>query len=186
MTDELEDQLIAKTEELEVEHKPAEAVETATELARLDPKDAIVWFIKGKAHYVAGEFEESLSCLARAAEIEKERPEIWHMMGYSLISLQRYEEAKDALQYACDRGESNVEARTVLSFVQFMLGKNKEGTANFKLAVDQNPVIAWELANHFYEKFLSKSDAITPTTKSIVERTIETLKLLKVQNAPIS
>ena len=67
MPDELEDELVAKTEELVEEKKGDEAVVEATELAAIDPKDAIVWFVKGKAHYIDSQFEDALSCFSKAA-----------------------------------------------------------------------------------------------------------------------
>ena len=94
MTDELEDQMEAKTEELVEGRQGREAVLEATELAQIDPKDAIVWFVKGKAHYIDSQFDDALTCFSKAAEIEKENPQVWHMMGYALISLNRLDEAE--------------------------------------------------------------------------------------------
>ena len=99
MTDELEDQMVARAEELTEQKKGPEAVAEATELAELDPNDAIVWFVKGKAHYIDNQFEEALACFSKAAEIDKENAQVWHMMGYALISLNRLAEAEQALEY---------------------------------------------------------------------------------------
>ncbi|MCX6772739.1 MAG: tetratricopeptide repeat protein, partial [Candidatus Micrarchaeota archaeon] len=121
MTDELEDQMIAKTEELVEEKKGDEAVVEATELAAIDPKDAIVWFVKGKAHYVDKQFEDALSCFSKAAELERENPQIWHMMGYALISLNRLQEAEQALEYVKGTQPTNAEAVCALGICQSML-----------------------------------------------------------------
>jgi tetratricopeptide (TPR) repeat protein len=181
MTDELEDQMIAKAQVLEGEKKDSEAVAVSEDLVKIDPKDAIVWFVAGKAHYVSGQYEEALSCFSRAAEIEKERPEIWHMMAYALISLRRYPEAEEALQFVADAQPENTEARCILSFVQLISGKAREGAPNFKAAVGEDAALTFQMANHFYEKCISKGEDVSAMTKAMVERTLETLRLLKVQ-----
>src|SRR3989338_3586068 len=120
MTDELQDQMVAKAEELTEQKKGDEAVAEASELASLDPKDAIVWFVKGKAHYVDRQFDEALSCFSKAAQIEKENPKIWHMMGYCLISLGRLPEAEESLAYVREADPVNAEAVCALGICQVM------------------------------------------------------------------
>ncbi len=178
MPDELADQMIAKTEELVEEKKGPEAVAEATELAAVDPKDAIVWFVKGKAHYVDGQFEESLSCLSKAAELEQENPQIWQMMGYCLISLNRLPEAEEALAYVKATQPENAEAVCALAITQVMQGK-AEARQNFDAAIAINKPVSISMMEHFHDKFISISKETASSTKAMVERVLETLKLVR-------
>jgi superkiller protein 3 len=134
MTDELEDQMIAKTEELTEEKKGNEAVAEATELAQIDPKDAIVWFVKGKAHYVDNQFDEALACYSKALELDKENPQIWHMMGYCLITMNDLPKAEECLSYVKAVQPDNCEAVCALGIAQVMQGKAGDARENFELA----------------------------------------------------
>ena len=179
MTDELEDQMVAKTEELVEEKKGPEAVAEATELAAIDPKDAIVWFVKGKAHYIDEQYEDALSCFSKAAEIEKETPAIWHMMGYALISLNRLQEAEQALDYVKAVQPENCEAICALGICQVMQGKGKEARENFATAIPLNKPVAIEMLSHFHDKYFSVSKETESRTKAMIERVLETLKIVR-------
>ncbi|VVB58374.1 Beta-barrel assembly-enhancing protease [Candidatus Anstonella stagnisolia] len=179
MTDELEDQMVAKTEELEQENKPQEAVETAAELVAIDPKDAIVWFVKGKAHYVAEQFEESLSCLAKAAELERENPQIWQMMGYALLSLRRYSEAIPCLEYVVSKEPQNAESLSALGILHVISGDDKKARQYFDSALLANKRVAIPVLEHFHDKFFSTSPNIPSSAKAMVERVLETAKLVR-------
>ena len=179
MTDELEDQMVAKTEELVEEKKGPEAVAEATELAAIDPKDAIVWFVKGKAHYIDEQYEDALSCFSKAAEIEKENPAIWHMMGYALISLNRLQEAEQALDYVKAVQPENCEAICALGICQVMQGKGKEARENFATAIPLNKPVAISMLEHFHDKYFSVSKETESRTKAMIERGLETLKIVR-------
>lgn len=179
MPDEVEDEMVAKTEELVEEKKGGEAVVEATELAQIDPKDAIVWFVKGKAHYIDSQFEDALSCFSKAAEIDKENPQIWHMMGYALISLNRLAEAEQALDYAKATQPTNAEAVCALGICQCMLNKPKEARANFEIALALNKPTAIAMLEHFHDKFFSISKETESRTKAMIERVLETMKLVR-------
>ncbi|VVB98748.1 Tetratricopeptide repeat protein [uncultured archaeon] len=179
MSDEVEDQMVAKTEELVEEKKAPEAVIEATELAQIDPLDAIAWFVKGKAHYVGSQFEEALSCFSKAAEIERENPQIWHMMGYALISLNRLPEAEQALEYVKGTQPGNAEAVCALAICQSMLGKPDEARKNFDIATALNKPVALSMMEHCHENFVSSSKDVQSRTKALIERTLETLKLVR-------
>ncbi len=178
MTDELEDQMIAKTEELTEEKKGDAAVAEATELVQIDPKDAIVWFVKGKAHYVDMQFEEALACFSKAAEIERENPQVWHMMGYSLISLNRFSEAEEALDYVKAAQPSNVEAVCALGICQAIQNKPEQAKQNFDIALSLGKPVAIAMLEHFYDKFFSVSKEAQSRTKAMIERVLETRKLV--------
>ena len=179
MPDELADQMIAKTEELVEEKKGPEAVAEATELAKVDPKDAIAWFVKGKAHYVDGQFEDALSCLSKAAQMEQENPQIWHVMGYAFISLNRLPEAEEALAYVKASQPQNAEAICALGICQVMQNKPAEARPNFEAAIGLNKSVAIAMLEHFHEKFFSVSKETNSSTKAMLERMLETLKLVR-------
>ena len=179
MPDELEDELVAKTEELVEEKKGDEAVVEATELAAIDPKDAIVWFVKGKAHYIDSQFEDALSCFSKAAELERENPSVWHMMGYALISLNRLQEAEQALDYVKATQPTNAEAVCALGICQCMLNKPADARTNIEIALSLNKPVAMAMLEHFHDKFLSVSKDTESRTKALIERTLETMKLVR-------
>ena len=178
MPDELADQMIAKTEELVEEKKGPEAVAEASELSKIDPKDAIVWFVKGKAHYVDSQFEDALSCLSKAAQIDQENPQIWHMLGYALISLNRLSEAEEALAFVKASQPQNAEAVCALAICQCMQGK-AEARETFAGAMALNKSISLAMMEHFHDKFFSVSKETSSSTKAMIERVLETLKLVR-------
>ncbi|MEM4348073.1 MAG: tetratricopeptide repeat protein [Candidatus Anstonellaceae archaeon] len=177
MPDELVDEIVARTEELIEEKEGKEAIVEATELSKIDPKDAIVWFVKGKAHYVEKQFDEALASFSKAAEIERENANIWHMIGYSLISLNRWNEAEEALEYVKAIQPENTEAICALALCQVVQGK-PEASSNFKIALALNKHLAISIIEHFYENFISPSQQVSSSTKALIERAIETLKIL--------
>ena len=179
MTDELEDNMIAKTEELTEEKKGPEAVAEAAELAQIDPRDAIVWFMNGKAHYINNEFEEALSCFSKAAQIEKENPQVWHMMGYCLITLNRLAEAEQALEYVKTVQPANAEAICALGICQVMQNKSKEAKANFDAALALDKPTAVAMMENFQEKYFAISKEVASGTMAMIERVLETVKLAR-------
>lgn len=179
MPDELEDQMIAKTEELVEEKKGPEAVVEATELAQIDPKDAIVWFVKGKAHYVDQQFDDALSCLSKAAQIDQENPQVWQMMGYCLISMNRLPEAEEALEYVKGTQPTNAEAVCALGISQVMQNKPAEARKNIETAIALNKSVSISMLEHFHENFFSVSKETNSSTKAMIERVLETLKIVR-------
>lgn len=179
MTNELEDQMVAKTEELAEQKKGEEAVAEATELVAIDPKDAIAWFMKGKAHYVDSQFEEALTCFSKAAEIERENAHIWHMMGYTLITLDRLPEAEQALDYVKAAQPTNAEAICALGICQTMQNKPEEARKNVELSIALNKSVAFAMLDHFHDKFFSVSQETASGTKAIIERMLETMKVTR-------
>lgn len=179
MTDELEDRMIATTESLAEEKKGPEAVQEAAELAEINPKDAIVWFINGKAHYINNEFDEALSCFSKAAQIDKENPRIWHMMGYCLITLNRLAEAEQALEYVKSVEPTNAEATCALGICQVIQGKGKEAKANFDIALAADKSTAVAMLENFQEKYFAVSKEVNSGTMAMIERVLETVKLVR-------
>ena len=179
MTDELEDQIIAKTEELTEEKKGSEAVVEATELAQIDPKDAIVWFAKGKAHYVDNQFDEALACYSKALELDRENPQIWHMMGYCLITTDDLPKAEECLAYVKAVQPDNCEAVCALGIAQVMQGKVTGARENFELAITIDKPVAIAMLEHFHEKFVAPSKEAASNTKAMIERVLETIKIVR-------
>lgn len=179
MADELAEEMIAKAEELTEEKKGPEAIAEATELVQIDPKDAIVWFVKGKAHYIESQFDEALACFSKAAEIEKENPQIWHMMGYCLISMNNLQKAEECLEYVKAVEPENVEAICALGICQIMQGKPDDARHNFEISVALNKPVAIRMLEHFHEKFFALSKEAAAGTKAMIERSLETMKLIR-------
>ena len=123
MTDDLTDQMITKTEGYVEAREGEQAVESANELAEVDPKDAIVWYLKGKAHYVSGEYDEALAALSKAATLQADKPDIWLAMGYCLIAMRRYSEALPPLEYVKGVEPENVEATAALCILHRLLNR---------------------------------------------------------------
>ncbi len=177
MADELKEEIVAHAEELSGEKRVDEAKESADELVKIDHKEAIAWFVKGRVHYEAGEFEEALSAFSEAAKIAKENPEVWHMLGYALISLRRYKEARDALEYVCKVQPENTEARCALGIVFVILGDGKAAREHITAAVRQNRTVAAAMIEHFHDKFFGPSKDTSATTKALIDRCIEMIKV---------
>lgn len=179
MTDELEDRMIATTEQFTEDKKGPEAVQEAAELAEIDPKDAIVWFMNGKAHYINGEYDEALSCFSKAAQIEKENPQVWHMMGYCLITLNRFPEAEQALEYVKSVQPQNVEAVCALGIAQVLQNKPDAARKNFDsaLAIDKPTTVA--MLENFQEKYFATSKEVPSGIMALMERVLETMKLAR-------
>jgi len=180
MADELKEEIVAHAEELSQEKKTKEAEESAEELVKIDEKEAIAWFVKGRVHYEAGEFEDALSAFSEAAKIAKENPEVWHMLGYCLISLKRYSEARDALDYVCKVTPDNAEARCALGIALVILGDGKGARGHFDEAVKRDRAVAAAMLEHFHDKFFGMSREASATTKALLERSIETIKVPRI------
>ena len=173
MTDQIEEGMIAKDEELLEEKKTEEAVEVAEELAEYKPGDAIVWFVKGKTLYIAEDYEEALACLVKAAELKREQPEIWQMMGYCLIALRRYREALESLEYVKAMQEDNVGTICALALAYLVLGNAEKAGENLKaaLAIDRQETA--RMLDEFYNRFFATSHELSSGEKAIMEREIK-------------
>ncbi|MCX6769738.1 MAG: tetratricopeptide repeat protein [Candidatus Micrarchaeota archaeon] len=179
MVDELEEQMVARAEELTEEKKGDEAVETATELSKIDPNDAIVWFVKGKAHYIDRQFDDALACFSKAAEIDRENPAIWHMMGYCLITMNNLPKAEECLEYVKAMQPANAEAICALGICQVMQEKTQAARPNFDDAIAINKKVAIHMFEHFYENYFSLSKTASAGSKAMIERVLETIKLVR-------
>ncbi len=179
MTDELTDQMIAKTEGYVQANEGKPAVESANELAEVDPKDAIVWYLKGKAHYIAGEYDEALSALSRAASLQADQPDIWLVMGYALIALRRYAEARPSLEYVKGVNPSSVEATAALCALHTILGDGTAAKTYFEqgMQIDKSATVA--ILMRFNEQFFSASPAVEAGTKKALKDLLDSAKLSK-------
>jgi len=170
MTDELQDGIIKKTEELIEDNKGPEATEEAQELVDLKPEEAIAWFMKGKALYVEEKFEESLACLSKAAELNREQPEVWQMLGYCLISLNRMQEALQALEYVKTADPKNAEAIYALGIAYVLLGDVKNAKENVNLAYSVDATKIRLVANNLSQRFISPAQGVSQGAKVAIER----------------
>ena len=175
MTDELEDEIISKTESYLDKHENDKAVKTADDLARVEQKDAIVWYLKGKVHYTMGEYDEALAALAKAATIEAQKPDTWLVMGYTLIALRRYAEAKPSLEYVVAVQPENVEATCALSILNVILGDSASAQAHLQKALELNKSTTKKMMDYFYKKFFLDSKLVSPQEKKEIESKLKSL-----------
>ncbi len=177
MSDEMEDSLVSRNEE-QIEGKDLKKAEsTAQDLVDLKPQEAIAWFVKGKTLYVEGDYENALSCLSQAAQIDKEAPMVWHMMGLTLMALGRLDEAVEALTYASEKMQSNPDAALGLGIALALSGKTEPAKAKIAQAFKADPEKASSIATDFVENFVSSSPNVENATKALIERIIETRRV---------
>jgi tetratricopeptide (TPR) repeat protein len=177
MTNPLEENLISRTEQSMEQGKGEHALETAEELASIDPKDAIVWYVKGRAHYSAGQFEDALVAFSQAATIKNDIPQVWLLMGYTLIALRRYEESLSSLEYVKSVEPENIEATCALAAVHCILNHASEAKQYVEQARKSNPSAAAKILEGFHDSFFSKSAQVEAPTKAMIERLLHGLKL---------
>lgn len=176
MTTELEDHLISRNEELLDEHKIQEAETVAKEVLDLDPEDALPLYIYGRTLYMEEKFDDALSYLSKAAQLDRERPEVWQVIGYCLIAMGRYQEAVQPLEYVVAVQPDNVEARYTLGIVYLILGDDRYEKI-IRSAFEMSKQRSVRLAEQVYLRYISKSSEVDPHTKSVIERVIERLKM---------
>ena len=179
MTDELEDQIIAKTQSYLNAKKNKEAAESAEALARVDASDAIVWYLKGKVHYMSGEHEEALAALSKAATIQNNSPDIWLLMGYTLVALRRYDESTQYLEYVKSLKPDSMEASAALGIVHAILGQTDASRASLDDAFSLNKAGAVVMLENFNKQFIAGSPAVEKGTKELVENLIDKARLTK-------
>lgn len=177
MSDELEDSLVSRNEQ-QIEGKSIEdAKTTAQDLVDLKPQDAIAWFVKAKTMYVEGDYENALSCLSQAAQIDREAPQVWHLMGLTLLALGRLDEAVESLTYAAEKMPSNTDSALALGIALALAGKKEEAKARIEQAFKIDAQKASLLAADFAENFISSSPKVESATKALIERIIETRRV---------
>ncbi len=179
MTDDLTDQMISKTESYVQAREGEQAVESANELAEVDPKDAIVWYLKGKAHYVSGEYDEALASLSKAATLQADKPDIWLAMGYCLVAMRRYSEALPPLEYVKGVEPENAEATTALCILHTILGNGSAAKTCFEQAMSMDKTAAVYMLNRFNEQFFGGSPVVSPESKEAIVRLLQAAKLVK-------
>ncbi|OIO20601.1 hypothetical protein AUJ17_04525 [Candidatus Micrarchaeota archaeon CG1_02_47_40] len=180
MSDQAEDFLVAKNEEQLEQKDYKEAEATAQELVQRDPKEALAWFVKGKTLYLEGEYEESLSCLAKSAELERENAEIWHVMGFCLIALQRYGEAIEALEYVKSAKPKDASAIYALGLCYVLSGDIANARKNTSEAISLNKELALKLANSAYTQAIETSQEVSSSLKAQIERNLETIRVAEI------
>lgn len=179
MTNAIEEQMIAKTQGYLNAKKNAEAKVTADELAEVDPKDAIVWYLKGKVHYSLGEYDEALASLSKAASIQNDHPDIWLVMGYTLIAQRRYPEAQQPLEYVKAIRPSGVEATCALGIMHAILGDGEKAKQYVSEALALDKGGASTMLENLYKQFVADSPQIEAGTKELLKNLIEKARLGK-------
>jgi tetratricopeptide (TPR) repeat protein len=177
MTDELEDQMIAKTESYLAEQKNDKALESANELARIDPKDAIVWYVKGKTHYMMGEYNKALASLSKAAQIESTHPQVWLLTGYTLIAQKRYQESVESLEYVLAVDGQNVEAACALVAVYSILNNPANCKLNLQKALSINKSMTQKILQYYYDNFIVSSSEVDSNLKEQIKSKLQALSI---------
>lgn len=177
MTNAMEENLISRTEQSIDQNKSSHALETASELASIDPKDAIVWYVKGRAHYSAGQFDDALVAFSQAASIQNDKPQVWLMLGYTLIALRRYEEALPSLEFVKSVEPENMEATCALCAVHSILGHAAAAKDYSDQARGINKAKAGKILGAFHDDFFSKGAQVLPQTKAMIERMLHSFSL---------
>ena len=179
MTDALEDQIIARTQGYLDARKNREAAESADALARVDSGDAIVWYLKGKVHYMSGEMEEALAALSKAATIQNNSPDVWLLMGYTLIALRRYDESVQYLEYVKSIKPDSMEASAALGIVSAILGDSKKARQSIQDAMALDKAGCVVMLENFNRQFIAGSPAVEKGTKELVKDLIDRARLGK-------
>ena len=73
----------------------------------------------------------------------------------------------------------NAEAVCALGICLAMQNKPSEARQNFDSAFAMNKPLAMAMLEHFHEKFISTSKDVSSGTKAMVERVLETIKLVR-------
>jgi len=173
MASQLADNMIAKAQAYLREHENKKASQTAEDLAEIDPNDAIVWFIKGKVHYMMDEFDDALGSLSKAATLKPERPEIWLVMSYTLIALRRYEETPQYLEYVISIEPQNAQAHAALVVLYTIMQNSQKASEYLQKAKEIDAGTTAKMVKSFYEKFFGPSTALESASKQ------ELLSLIK-------
>ncbi|MFA5108669.1 MAG: CDC27 family protein [Candidatus Micrarchaeia archaeon] len=169
MAGEMSENMIAKAQSYIKQHDNEKARYTADELAMLEPKDSIVWYVKGKVHYMMEEYDDALASLSKAATIEAERPEIWLAMGYTLIALRRYDEAIQSLEYVMSTRPDEVESYVALCVVHTILQESGKAKQYLEQAASIDNNAASRMLTYFYQNFFAPSNAVSPEAKENIE-----------------
>ncbi|MFH0927432.1 MAG: tetratricopeptide repeat protein [Candidatus Micrarchaeota archaeon] len=177
MTDDLEDSLIARTQSYLKAKQTDKAKFSAQELSRMDPKDAIVWFVKAKVHYMMEEYDDALSSLAKAAQINSEQPEIWLLMGYTLIALRRYLEAKESLEYVHAMQPEDAEVSSALCVLFTILGDEQTARQYFEHSKELDKSATYKVLAHFYEEVFRPSAQLSPQMKENLEAMLSKIRI---------
>lgn len=177
MTNPMEDNLIARTQSYLQSKQIDKAKFCAEDLSQMDPKDAIVWYVKAKVHYMMDEFDEALAALAKAAQIDSQRPEVWTLMGYTLIALRRYDDAKESLEYVHAIQPDNSEVSSALCVLFTILGDEKTARQYFEHSRELDKQTTSKILTHFYREVFKPSAQISQVSKDKIKEMISKVRL---------
>ena len=99
----------------------------------------IPWFLKALIFFNQDKFEEALSAINRALELDKSNPVFWAVKGYILDSLGRYEEGLHALDNAIKIYPNSEILWGVRGQILMKIGKLKEALHASSKCVKINP-----------------------------------------------
>lgn len=170
MSDEIEDELVSRTAELINEDKNKEALKTADTLEHYKNEDAIVLYTKGIALYENRKFNEALRYLSEAATINRTEKRIWYAIGYTLLALNRIDEARDALKYVISVDDSHVGAHLGLFLIGIIKENQDVAFYHLQKALEIDKKLAKEILKNMYKEFIESADIDNDIKKIIYEK----------------
>lgn len=105
------------------QHLAAQALEPATALVKLRPKDAQSRLALGQAQLASGKFEDALKTFDEAAELDAKLPALRTNRALALVALKKNAEAEAELLKAAQ--ENTDDPRPVVALADFYLGSEK-------------------------------------------------------------
>ncbi|MEM4158459.1 MAG: tetratricopeptide repeat protein [Candidatus Anstonellaceae archaeon] len=168
MTSEIVDNLLVKISQYIKKNMPQLALQTSEDIIKLE-QGAIGWYSLALSKYNAEQYDEGLAAIAKAAEIDPKKKEIWILGGYLLIATRQYNEAKQAFDYALEIDENDFEANFGL-FICYIIQKDEQMAKKIyeKLKELDQPSLA-KMLYYFYENFYSGSNTINQDVKEDLE-----------------
>ncbi|MCX8163734.1 MAG: hypothetical protein N3D10_04260, partial [Candidatus Micrarchaeota archaeon] len=127
------------------------------------------WYIAAFTYYNAEEYDQGLAAIAKAAELEPERKEIWVLGGYLLLATRQYKESKQAFEYVLNLDENNFEANFGLFINAIIGGEEQKAKEYFYKLNELNKPLNAKMLQHFYENFYEKSKTISKEQKEDLE-----------------
>lgn len=126
-----------------------EALEIVEKAVAISPQSAHAHYCKAQVLRSVGKFQEALKSYLRAAEIDKEDPSTWNMVGVLQMSLENYSLAREAF-------EKTLVLNPLLIHVKVNLGLLAQAEGNFKEACRYFEAVRERNPGFLHEEFTSR------------------------------
>ncbi len=175
MTNSLEESMISRIELYLSERKMNEAAERADDLVTVGNKDPIAWYEKAKVLYLNDKFDDSIYCLKMGLDIDKTPAELWQLVGYNMLAVQKFSEAVEALEYVKTMQPRNAEAVAALALAYLYAGTLTRFEFNLKYAMDIDRIRAMKVIINFFERGVEKNPSIANEQRESARAAIQNL-----------